>query len=162
MRLILFALIFYAGSAQAGIFGASSYEECIDDVVKNVKIKEALAEGESNCYEKHIRPKQNKLQNTAWQSKYRPATPAEISQFKCKRDGKFQNYYFITCSFSDLPVSNYAEIKINVLFKDGRSKDIEFKNYAPNLNWGNKPLGYSDEVEIQKIDNQSLKVKEAR
>lgn len=161
MRCLLL-LIFLSSSAHAGIFGASTYEECVDEVVKSAKIKEALYEGQSNCYEKYIRPKQDKMQNRAWQSNFRVATPTEISQLKCRKDGKFQNYYFIKCSLSEMPMKNYASLKLTVTLKDGKIKDLEFKNHAPDLKWLNEPLTSYDEVEIEKIDSKSLKIKDSK
>ena len=162
MRYFLLLILLLSSSVHAGIFGASTYEECVDEVVKNAKIKEALYEGQSNCYEKYIRPKQDKMQNKAWQSSFRAATQAEISQLKCRRQGKYQNYYFIDCTFSELPMSNYASLKLNVTLKDGTSKDIEFTNYAPDLKWKDGSLSGHSEVEVEKINSKTLKVKDTK
>jgi hypothetical protein len=162
MRYLLLLLICLSSSAHAGIFGASTYAECVDEVVKSAKIKEALYEGQSNCYEKYVRPKQDKMQNKAWQSNFRSATQIEISQLRCRRQGKYQNYYFIDCTFSDLPMSNYAILKLNVTLKDGSSKDIEFTNYAPDLKWKDGALTGQSEVEVEKINSKTLRVKDTK
>ena len=158
MKFFLLFIFFIGSNAHAGIFGVSTYEECVDEVVKNAKIKEALYEGQSNCYERYIRPRQDKMQNEAWKSDYRAATQSEIAQLKCRKDGSYQNTYFIKCSFADISISNYAKIKINTTLKDGTTKELEFLNYAPELKWKKEPLTGSSDIEVEKIDRKSLKI----
>lgn len=158
MKSILVILVFFSAQAHAGIFGASNYQECVDDVVKNAKFKEALYEGQSNCYEKFIRPIQDRMQSKGWSSAYRSATPAEKKQLRCSKNGLFQGNYFIKCRFSELPMSKYSKIKISFLLKNGKNKALEFNNYAPNSTWDNDALTSYDEVEVEKIDINSLQV----
>lgn len=156
---IFILLILFSSKSYAGFFSVSTYEGCIDEVVKNVKIKEALYEGQSNCYEKYIRPKQDRMQSKAWQSSLKSATKEEISKLRCISDGKIQNFFVIKCSFSDLPMSNYGIIRLNATLKDGSTKELEFKNYAPDLKWKNDPLSSFVEIEVDKINRNSLQVK---
>ena len=158
MKILFLYIFLFASYTHAGIFGETRYEDCVDEVVKNAKFKEALYEGKINCYEKYIRPKQENIQNEAWKSNYRVANQSEVSQLICRKDGFFQNTFFIKCSFSDALMSNYAKIKLSVTLKGGGTKELELLNYAPDLKWKNEALsGYTD-IEVEKIDKNSLKV----
>lgn len=154
-------LLFAVGTCHAGIFSGSTYEECVDGVVKQTKFKEALEQGTQNCYEKHIRPKQDKMQSRGWQKPFRRSTTMEIEQLQCKKDGKFQENFFIKCSFSGISISRYSKIKVSGQLKDGTVREFEFKNYAPNAKWGEAPLSSWHNVEIERLDRKSLQVVDA-
>lgn len=134
--LIGVALTLCVSEAHAGLFGPSNYQECIDDVVKNAKFKEALRSGESNCYEKFIRPVQDKMESNADRVQYRKATQNEIQDLRCKKVG-WKGNYLIECRMQSSPMSKYFKLKVQAKLSNGSIKILEMRNYAPDAKWSN-------------------------